>query len=133
VIEVLNGDARAYPIQILVWHEIVDDSVGGPADRAQGVFDDVLKQIAVPSYVEDGIRFGPYYKGHEGTAIYNSRFRPFQPPVPFLFVRHGVTGDWKFFLDDEEWLNLWARRHGESGALALAMELRRLPWRAPHE
>jgi hypothetical protein len=30
VIEVeLNGDARAFPIQILVWHEIVNDSVGG--------------------------------------------------------------------------------------------------------
>jgi hypothetical protein len=25
----LNGDARAYPIQILVWHEIVNDTVGG--------------------------------------------------------------------------------------------------------
>jgi Protein of unknown function (DUF3179) len=25
----LNGDARAYPIQILVWHEIVNDVVGG--------------------------------------------------------------------------------------------------------
>ena len=24
----------------------------------------------------------------------------------------GLTGDWKFFLDDEEWLNLWARRYG---------------------
>jgi hypothetical protein len=30
VIEVeLSGEARAYPIQILVWHEIVNDSVGG--------------------------------------------------------------------------------------------------------
>jgi Protein of unknown function (DUF3179) len=30
VIEVeRSGDARAYPIQILVWHEIVNDSVGG--------------------------------------------------------------------------------------------------------
>jgi hypothetical protein len=30
VIELVsNGDARAYPIQILVWHEIVNDSVGG--------------------------------------------------------------------------------------------------------
>jgi Protein of unknown function (DUF3179) len=30
VIEVeLNGEARAYPIQILVWHEIVNDTVGG--------------------------------------------------------------------------------------------------------
>ena len=25
----VNGEARAYPIQILVWHEIVNDSVGG--------------------------------------------------------------------------------------------------------
>ena len=25
----LNGDARAYPIQILMWHEIVNDMVGG--------------------------------------------------------------------------------------------------------
>jgi hypothetical protein len=101
------------------------------ADRAQGVFDDVLMHLAVPSYVEDGILFGPYYEGNKGTAIYNSSFRPFQSPVPFLFVRHGVTGDWKFFLEeDEEWLNLWARRYGESAVHALAEELRRLPWRA---
>jgi hypothetical protein len=25
----LNGDARAYPLQILIWHEIVDDEVDG--------------------------------------------------------------------------------------------------------
>jgi hypothetical protein len=103
------------------------------ADRAQGVFDDVLKQLAVPSYVEDGVLFGPYYEGNEGTAIYNSSFRPFQSPVPFLFVRHGVTSDWKFFLEDDAWLKLWAQRHGGSGAEALAQELRRLPWRAQLE
>jgi hypothetical protein len=101
-----------------------------PADRAQGVFDDVLQQLAVPSYAEDGILFGPYYQGNAGTAIYNSSFRPFQSPVPFMFVRHGVTDDWKFFLDDDEWLTLWARRHGGSAVQALAEELRRLPWRA---
>jgi hypothetical protein len=53
--------------------------------------------------------------------------------VPFLFVRHGVTSDWKFFLDDEEWLNLWTHRYGESGTQALAEELRRLPWRVRPE
>lgn len=26
---VINGDARAYPLQILLWHEIVNDTVGG--------------------------------------------------------------------------------------------------------
>ena len=25
----INGDARAYPVQILIWHEIVNDKVGG--------------------------------------------------------------------------------------------------------
>ena len=25
----INGDARAYPIQIMIWHEIVNDTVGG--------------------------------------------------------------------------------------------------------
>jgi hypothetical protein len=107
-----------------------------PAERAQGVFDDVRRQLAVPSYAEDGLLFGPYYEGNQATALYNSSFRPFQSPVPFLFVRHGVISDWKFFLDDEEWLKLWAQRYGASGAQALAGELRRTNWRrieaAPH-
>jgi len=105
-----------------------------PAGRAQSVFDGVLEQIAVPSYAEDGIVFGPFYEGHEGTAIYNSSFRPFQSPVPFLFVRYGVISDWKFFLENNEDLfNLWARRFGESAVHALADELRRLPWRVARE
>jgi hypothetical protein len=80
-----------------------------------------LQQLAVPSYAENGILFGPFYKGNEGTALYNASFRPFTSPVPFLFVRLGVVSDWKFFLDgNEEMLNLWARRYGESGAHALA-------------
>jgi Domain of unknown function (DUF6875) len=103
------------------------------ADRAQGVFEGVLEQLAVPSYAEDGIVFGPFYEGNEGTAIYNSSFRPFQSPVPFLFVRQGVISDWKFFLDKEDWLNLWERRFGESAVHALAEELRHLPWRVARD
>jgi len=117
-----DGDDLVYNVIVVVFSDL-------PADRAQSVFDDVLRDLAVRSYVEDGILFGPYYEGNEGTALYNSSFRPFQSPVPFLFVRHRVTGDWKFFLDDEEWLNLWAHRYGESGAQALAEELRRTNWR----
>ena len=37
--------------------------------------------------------------------------------------------DWKFFLDNEDWLNKWARRFGESAVQALAEELRRTNWR----
>jgi hypothetical protein len=101
-----------------------------PADHAQGAFADVFRQLAVPSYIEDGVLFGPYYEGNAATAIYNPSFRPFESPVPFLFVRHGVVDDWKFFLDDEAWLKLWAQRYGASGAEALAQELGRLPWRS---
>jgi hypothetical protein len=100
------------------------------AARAQSLFDDVLGEIAVPSYVEDGIVFGPFYNGNQATAIYNNGFRPFQSPVPFIFVRHGVVSDWKFFVDKEDWLTLWARRFGEQGVNALAAELRRHPWKA---
>jgi hypothetical protein len=117
-----DGNDVTYKVIVVVFTDL-------SADRAQGLFDNVVQQLAVPSYIEDGILFGPYYEGNEGAAIYNSSFRPFQSPVPFLFVRHGVTSDWKFFLDDEEWLNLWARRYGESAVHALAEELRRLPWR----
>jgi hypothetical protein len=53
--------------------------------------------------------------------------------VPFLLIRQAVISDWKFFLDDEEWLKLWAQRSGGAGVQALAEELRRLPWRAQRE
>jgi hypothetical protein len=121
-----EGDDTNYRVIVVVFTDL-------SADRAQGVFDNVLQHLAVPSYVEDGIVFGPFYEGHEGTAIYNSSFRPFRSPVPFLFVRHGVISDWKFFLDNEDWLNLWGRRFGESAVHALAEELRRLPWRAARD
>jgi hypothetical protein len=139
VVELMNGykrlllDIRPTDGDDVIYNVIVVVFTDLPADRAQGIFDGVLRHLAVPSYVEDGILFGPYYEGNEGTAIYNSSFRPFQSPVPFLFVRHGITGDWKFFLDDENWLNYWARRYGESAVRALGEELRRLPWRVARD
>jgi Domain of unknown function (DUF6875) len=121
-----DGDDTKYKVIVVVFADL-------PADRAQGFFDDVLEQLAVPSYADDGILFGPFYEGNDGTAIYNSSFRPFTSPVPFLFVRLGVISDWKFFMDNEDLLNLWARRFGESAVHVLAEELRRLPWRARRE
>ena len=121
-IQPIGGEDADYKVIVVVFINL-------PADRAQGVFDNVLQHLAVPSYADDGILFGPYYEGNEGTAIYNSKFRPFQSPVPFLFVRNGVISDWKFFLDNDEWLELWARRYGESAVQALAAELRRTNWR----
>jgi hypothetical protein len=121
-----DGDDATYKVIAVVFTDLA-------ADRAKGLFDEVIQQLAVASYAEDGVVFGRFYEGNSGTAIYNSIFRPFQPPVPFVFVRYGVVSDWKFFLDDGDWLSLWARRFGEAAIHALAEELRGLPWRAsPH-
>jgi hypothetical protein len=103
------------------------------ADRAAGLFDEVLQQLAAPAYEEDGIVFGPFYPGHPGSAIRNPDFRPFRSPVPFVFVRYGVVGDWPFFLDEEDWFGRYARRFGESAVHALGAELRRLPWRTARD
>jgi hypothetical protein len=121
----IDGDDASYKVIVVVFTDL-------PADRAKDLFGNVLQHLAVPSYVENGILFGPFYEGNEGTALYNSGFRPFQSPVPFLFVRYGVVSDWKFFLNNDTWLNLWAHRFGESGAKAVAEELRRTSW-PPHD
>jgi len=118
----IEGDDASYKVIIVVFTDL-------SADRAKVLFGDAVQRLAVPSYMEDGVLFGPFYQGNEGTAIYNSGFRPFQSPVPFLFVRYGVISDWKFFLNNDDWLNLWAQRFGESGAKALAQELRHTNWR----
>jgi uncharacterized protein DUF6875 len=118
----IDGDNAVSKTIVVVFTDL-------PAERAQSVFDDVLQHLAVPSYADSGNLFGPFYEGNDGTAIYNSSFRPFQSPVPFLFVRNGVISDWKFFLDNDEMLTLWAHRFGESTVHTLAEELRHLPWR----
>jgi hypothetical protein len=122
----LDDEDAIYKTIIVVFTDL-------PAERAGALFADVFGQLADASYEEDGIIFGPFYDGNEGTAIYNSSFRPFQSPVPFLFVRHTVLSDWKFFVDDDALLDRWARRFGPAGTAALAQELRRLPWRVARQ
>ena len=121
-----EGDEANYKVIVVAFTDL-------SAERAPGVFGSVLERLAVRSYADDGIVFGPFYEGNKGTAIYNSNFRAFQSPVPFLFVRRGVISDWKFFLDKDDWLDLWAHRFGTSAVHALAEELRRLPWRVARD
>ena len=68
---------------------------------------------------------GGFDADNDGTALYNPDLGPFTSPVPVLMLRQAVVSDWKVFLDDPDWLERWARRYGESGARALAEELRR--------
>lgn len=120
--EPTGGGGASYRVIVVVFTDL-------PAERAEGLFGGVLERLALPSYAEDGISFGPFYAGNPGTALYNPSFRPFQSPVPFLFVRQTVVSDWKFFVDDDTWLDLWAQHFGATGARALGEEVRRLPWR----
>ena len=117
------GDDADYKSFVVVFTDL-------SADRAKNLFADILQHLGVPSYADDGLVMGGFYQTSEGSALYNPNFRPFKSPVPFLLMRHTVISDWKFFLDNEDWLNLWAHRYGESAVPALAAELRRLPWRA---
>jgi hypothetical protein len=60
--EPTDGDGAGYKVIVVVFTDLA-------AERAHGVFDGVLEELAVPSYVEDGIIFGPFYEGNEGTAL----------------------------------------------------------------
>jgi hypothetical protein len=119
----IDGNDATYKVIVVVFTDLA-------ADHAWEVFGAVVQRLAVPSYVNDGILFGPFYEGNQGTALYNTSFRPFQSPAPFMFVRQGVISDWKFYMDDRKWLSHWAQRYGDAAVHALADELRRLPWRA---
>lgn len=119
----VDGDDANYKSIVVVFTDL-------PAARAKDFFGGVLPEIGAASYVNDGLVMGPFYEGNDGTAIYNPNFRPFTSPVPFLLMRRAVISDWKFFLNNEDWLRLWARRYGEAAVHVLAEELRRLPWRA---
>ena len=119
----IDGDAAGNKSIVIVFTDL-------PAVRASDFLGAALEQIAMPSYVKDGLVMGPFYEGNAGTAIYNPNFRPFTSPVPLLLMRRAVISDWKFFLNDENWLRLWARRYGDAAVEALAGELRRLPWNA---
>jgi hypothetical protein len=121
----VDGDEAIYKSIVVVFSDL-------STDRAKGLFDSLLQQIGVASYKEAGLVLGAFYETNDGSAVYNVSFRPFAGPVPFLLIRYAVVSDWKFFLDNDERLALWARRHGESAVLALAQELRRLPWREQH-
>ena len=100
------------------------------AERAKTYLDDVqIQELKRLSYAEDGIVIGDFHARNEGAAIRNPSFRPFKSPVPFVLMRHSVVSDWMFFLDNEDWLNMWARRFGESAVRSLTEQLRRTNWR----
>jgi hypothetical protein len=118
------GDDAIYKAILVVFTDV-------SADRANDDFNDVhMQDLNQPAYADDGVVLGQFHERNEGSAVRNPNFHPFMAPMPFLLMRLAVTGDWVFFLDNEDWFNTWARRWGESAAEALAKELRLTNWRS---
>lgn len=123
---------RAEPVQgdAIAFKAIVVALTGVSAERASDILSDALSpQLLNTSYAQDGVVIGQFHERNEGTAIYNPDFHPFRSPVPFVLLRHAHVTDWKFFIDDEEWLGVWAGRFPGTAVPALAGELRRTNWR----
>ena len=119
----IDGDDANYKAIVVIFTD-------WSADRAKECFDDAqIQQLKRSSYVDDGVVLGDFHERNAGAAIRNPSFQPFKSPVPFLLMRHAVISDWMFFLDNEDWLTLWAHRFGQSAVHALAEALRRTNWR----
>jgi hypothetical protein len=119
----IEGDDTSYKAIVVVFTDL-------SADRAKEYMDDrQVQDLKRLSYAEDGVVIGEFHQRNDGSAIRNRNFQPFKSPLPFLLMRHAVVSDWVFFLDNEDWLGLWARRFGEAAVQALAAELRRTDWR----
>jgi hypothetical protein len=119
----VDGDDAIYKAIVVVFTD-------ASADRAKGYLSDArMQDLMKSSYMDDGVVIGEFHQKSEVSSVYNQNFQPFRSPVPFMLLRLAAESDWKFFLDDEDWLGIWARRFGESAVQALAAELHRTDWR----
>ena len=98
------------------------------ADRAKDACNDALEHVR-SRRTRRKESYSVRFTGHDGTAIYRSDFCPFSAPVPFILVRRAVTSDSAFFLDNEDFSHVRARRFGESGSRSRRGTTRGLPWR----
>jgi len=75
-----NGDARAYPVKIMNWHEIVNDTVGGlevlisycPLCRSGLVFDRHLDAADVPEAAQSALPKGTLLSFGNTGSLYES-------------------------------------------------------------
>lgn len=121
--EPVEGDDASYKAIVIVVNDL-------PAGRAAEYFGNAqIQELKRPSYADHGVVIGEFYPKNAGSAIRNQNFHPFQAPVPFLLMRLAHVSDWQFFLDDDDWMGIWARRFGASAVPALAEKLRLTDWR----
>ena len=122
----ISGEDTIYKSIVIVFSDLA-------GDRAGDLFPFVLQHQAIPAYEEDGLVIGGFFDRNKGSAIHNADFHPFRSPAPFLLMRQAALSDWKFFLDQSDWFDRWARRFEGAAVQALAEALRRQPWRDKRE
>ena len=104
----INGDARAYPLRIMGWHEMFNDIVGG-----------VPVSLAYCTLCNAGILFEGDYKGREKLGI----------KEPFTFGSSGFLYQSNKLMYDRQTDSLWNQFTGEpvSGELrssGIALKIR---------
>jgi hypothetical protein len=136
----ISGDARAYPMRLMRWHEVVNDVVGGEAIAV--TYSPLCDSVAVFSreiegeVVELGVS-GLLYNSN--TLLYDRRLGPPATPLwlqldgrlvagpvpgsrPQLALRPAILTTWAS----------WRARHPATGVLAPLPEMKRLYKRDPY-
>ena len=88
----INGDARAYPIRIMGWHEMFNDVVGG-----------VPVSLAYCTLCDSGILFEGNYKGREKFGV----------KEPFTFGSSGFLYHSNKLMYDRQTDSLWNQYTGQ--------------------
>ncbi len=67
------------------------------------------------SFVDQGLMIGEFYSTCAAPGLHNPDFRPFQAPVLSLAIRYMTVFDTPFLIGDDQYIESFCRRFGESG------------------
>ena len=75
---------------------------------------DGAQRVLKPHFVREGLMVGEFHPVPPRTpGLWNHAFRPLRSPVPLLAMRHMVSSDLPFLIDDRESLAAYLRRFSE--------------------
>lgn len=136
----ISGDARAYPLRLMRWHEVVNDVVGG--EPIAITYCPLSDSVAVFSREVDGVEIELGVSGllyNSNTLLYDRRTGPPDTPLWIQLDGRPAAGpspDSQPRLDLRlahltTWEN-WRARHPETGILAPLPDMKTLYKRDPY-
>ncbi len=136
----ISGDARAYPLRLMRWHEVVNDVVGG--EPIAVTYSPLCDSVAVFDRMLDGIEVELGVSGllyNSNTLLYDRRLEP--PNTPLWIQLDGrpvagpAPGSQPRLVPGPATLTTWAAwraRHPATGVLAPLPEMKRPYKRDPY-